>query len=213
MWRQTRYDRGMSKEGKGRRDSILDEATRLFAEHGYEGASMADLAERVGLRKASLFHHFASKEDLRTAVLDRLLNEVSTAIALATAADGSFEERLDALSSAVTKVLSEQPYAARLLVREAMEWAPDATNPTAVAVASVLEASERFIRAGQEAGVFQQVDPQQVMITSMGLHIMPFALAGVVERFTKLRPFEPEFLEVRGAAVRAHVRSLLLKKP
>jgi AcrR family transcriptional regulator len=202
----------MGKEGKGRRDSILDEATRLFAERGYEGASMADLAERVGLRKASLFHHFASKDELRTAVLDRLVHELSGAMAIGTSAEGSFEERLDAISMAVTKVLGEQPYAARLLVREGMEWGPDATNPTAQAIAVVLDAAAEFVRAGQAAGVFQDVDTPQVIISSMGMHIMPFALAGVVERFAKLRPFDPEFAAVRGAAVRAHVRSLLLKK-
>ena len=41
-----------------RKEVILEAATRLFAERGYEGASMADLAELVGLRKASLFHHY-----------------------------------------------------------------------------------------------------------------------------------------------------------
>ena len=59
-----------------RRDQILDEATRLFAERGYDGTSMSDLAASVGLRKASLFHHFASKEELKSAVLDRLVREV-----------------------------------------------------------------------------------------------------------------------------------------
>ena len=44
-----------------RREEILDQATQLFAERGYEGTSMADLAERVALRKASLFHHFGEQ--------------------------------------------------------------------------------------------------------------------------------------------------------
>jgi AcrR family transcriptional regulator len=201
----------MAKEGKGRRESILDEATRLFAERGYEGASMADLAERVGLRKASLFHHFASKEELRTAVLERLVREVTSALAIAVAAEGSFEERADTLSAGITDILGEQPYAARLLMREAMEWGPDATNPTALAIATVLEASVQFIRAGQQAGVFKEVDAAQVMITLAGMHMMPFAIAGVAERLTKLRPFEPEFAAARRAAVKAHVRSLLIK--
>lgn len=203
----------MPNEGKGRRDSILDEATRLFAERGYEGASMADLAERVGLRKASLFHHFASKEELRVAVLNRLVQEVGGAIALAAVTEGSFEERLDNLSNAITKVLGEQPFAARLLVREAMEWGPDTTSETAETIAGVLDGAKQFVRAGQEAGVFKQVDAPQVIISILSLHFMPFVIAGIVERFTELRPFEPECVAVRGAAVRLHVRSLLLVKP
>src|SRR5690348_9256684 len=85
-----------------RRDEILDEATRLFAERGYEGTSMADLAERVGLRKASLFHHFASKEVLYAAVLERLVAAVSGAIMKAAETPGSFVERVDGLSDAIT---------------------------------------------------------------------------------------------------------------
>src|SRR5215831_12665716 len=58
---------------KPRKEEILDAATRLFAERGYEGASMNDVAERVGMRKASLFYHFATKDALYEAVLDRLV--------------------------------------------------------------------------------------------------------------------------------------------
>ena len=62
---------GRSRKRKRlRKEEIVAEATRLFAERGYEGASMGDLAERVGLRKASLFHHFPSKDVLYATVLD-----------------------------------------------------------------------------------------------------------------------------------------------
>src|SRR5580704_5247543 len=103
---------------RSRREEILDEATQLFAERGYEGTSMADLAEKVGLRKASLFHHFASKEVLYAAVLARLIEEVGGVIAQGATLPGGFEERLDALGDAITVVLGEQPFAARLLIRE-----------------------------------------------------------------------------------------------
>src|ERR1700722_5940543 len=89
-----------------RREEILDEATRLFAERGYEGTSMADLAERVGLRKASLFHHFASKEQLRRAVLERLVQRITAKLASASQEmprddhDG-FAKHLDTLTDSV----------------------------------------------------------------------------------------------------------------
>ena len=47
-----------------RREELVATATRLFAERGYHGTSMADLAEALGVQKGSLYSHIASKEDL-----------------------------------------------------------------------------------------------------------------------------------------------------
>jgi AcrR family transcriptional regulator len=48
----------------GRRAAILATATEAFVSHGYAGTSMADLARAIGIQKASLYHHFPSKESL-----------------------------------------------------------------------------------------------------------------------------------------------------
>lgn len=50
---------------------ILDAAQHLIQAHGYHGVSYAAIAAAVGLRKASVFHHFATKEDLARAVVVR----------------------------------------------------------------------------------------------------------------------------------------------
>jgi TetR/AcrR family transcriptional regulator, cholesterol catabolism regulator len=47
-----------------RRSELTREAARLFAEKGYHGTSIGDLAEALGVQKASLYHHIASKSDL-----------------------------------------------------------------------------------------------------------------------------------------------------
>ena len=47
-----------------RREELTRIAARLFAEQGYQGTSLADLAEALGVQKPSLYHHIDAKEDL-----------------------------------------------------------------------------------------------------------------------------------------------------
>lgn len=49
---------------------IVDEARRLIMARGYNGFSYADIAATIGIRKASIHHHFAGKSDLARAVVD-----------------------------------------------------------------------------------------------------------------------------------------------
>ncbi|CAN5726921.1 hypothetical protein BH09MYX1_BH09MYX1_28820 [soil metagenome] len=193
-----------------RRDHILAAATRLFAERGYEGASMSDLAERVGLRKASLFHHLASKDKLREAVLERLVAGVGAAIAVAASAEGSFEVRLDTLTAALVRVLATHPYAARVILREGMEWTSVETGAIPVAVQSVLGAAVEFVAAGQREGAFRSGDPAHMIVSLIGLHFMPFVIGGVVERLGGIQPFAESYVEARVAAMTAQVRGLIL---
>ncbi len=203
----------MTPMHRPRREEILDEATRLFAERGYEGTSMADLAERVGLRKASLLHHFASKEVLYAAVLARLIEDVAAVIAKGASLPGGFAERLDALGDAITVLLGEQPFAARLLIREVMDWGPVVRDHLADKILFVLEAAESFIRAGQAEGAFVEGDSRQLIVTLVGIHFMPFGVGGIVKRFVGADPSDPAFVEPRRQAVLAQVRRMVLRNP
>jgi AcrR family transcriptional regulator len=62
--------RSGTPKGDGRKVEIVDAAISLFAEEGYRGASLAAIADTVGLTQPGLLHHFPSKEDLLLAVLD-----------------------------------------------------------------------------------------------------------------------------------------------
>lgn len=54
------------------RDRILDEAEQLFRTRGYNTVTMRDIANAVGIRQASLYYHFPSKEQLFVAVNERV---------------------------------------------------------------------------------------------------------------------------------------------
>ena len=206
---------------RNRKDAILNEATRLFAERGYEGTSMSDLAQEVGLRKASLFHHFASKEDLRRAVLERVAPRASSAlestIQSSNNGDGeAFGKRLDAFSDALIGMLAEQPYAARLLIREAMEWDPHLHDKgkgnLGEALADSLDVGQRVLTEAQHAGYCRGEDPKQLLPTLLAIHVLPFALGAVMERFTGCSPWREPFISERRQAVRDQVRALVLSQ-
>lgn len=60
-----------SDEDGDTRTRILDVGEKLLLERGYAGFSYQDIAEAVGIRKASIHHHFPAKEDLGAAIVER----------------------------------------------------------------------------------------------------------------------------------------------
>ncbi len=63
-------------EQRGRRDLIVEVAMRHFAEHGYRGARVEDVASEVGVAKGTVFLHFGSKEGLFLAAFERAVREL-----------------------------------------------------------------------------------------------------------------------------------------
>ncbi|ALE07475.1 TetR family transcriptional regulator [Arthrobacter sp. ERGS1:01] len=66
----TPQPRGRYAKGVERREQIIQTATDVFATEGFEGTALKRVAETVGVREATLFHYFGSKQELLTAVLE-----------------------------------------------------------------------------------------------------------------------------------------------
>jgi AcrR family transcriptional regulator len=69
------------------RQRILEVAVDLFIERGYAGTSVRDISQRIGMTKGSLYYHFASKEDLLTALVEPIISELDHFIADASGRD------------------------------------------------------------------------------------------------------------------------------
>jgi AcrR family transcriptional regulator len=68
------------EQGRVTRERLLDAATRLFAERGYEGTSIEAVLEEAGASRGALYHHFTNKEDLFEAVLEATETDIEAAI-------------------------------------------------------------------------------------------------------------------------------------
>ena len=55
------WSRNMENKEKNTKEKILEEALKLFAQSGYMGTSMNDIASRLGVTKAALYKHYKSK--------------------------------------------------------------------------------------------------------------------------------------------------------
>lgn len=70
-----RSERGAYAKTPRKREQILDAAMVVFGRRGNRGASLREIAERVGMSQAGLLHHFGSKNQLLLAVLERFDQE------------------------------------------------------------------------------------------------------------------------------------------
>ncbi len=77
----------------GARRLILDHAARLLRSNGYHQTSLREIAEAVGIRKASLYHHFRSKEEIVEAVVNDGVGFVHQAVRAALEAAGEADPR------------------------------------------------------------------------------------------------------------------------
>jgi AcrR family transcriptional regulator len=72
-------------QGRATRDQLIEVATGLFAEHGYEGTSIEAVLAAAGVSRGALYHHFAGKEALFRAVVsavnERSMAQLTEAIA------------------------------------------------------------------------------------------------------------------------------------
>ncbi|MDT8408806.1 MAG: TetR/AcrR family transcriptional regulator [Wenzhouxiangellaceae bacterium] len=88
-----------------RRERLIQAAARLFNDHGYERSSVRQLAESVGILSGSVFHHFASKEDILLAVMTTTIETMTERLRAVTAASRDIPERLTGLIRAELELL------------------------------------------------------------------------------------------------------------
>lgn len=83
--------------GAARREQIVTAAARIFAEQGYAAVGMREIADAVGIRGASLYHHFAAKEEILYAICLTVTEEPNTLNLPLLDAAGTPSQRLAAL--------------------------------------------------------------------------------------------------------------------
>lgn len=113
--------RGEHSEGACR---ILSAAEGLFAEHGFDAVSMSMIAQRAGISKANIYHHFKTKSDLYLAVLVQACRASGGLLDTLTPSQGGLRRDLEGFAGAhLQKLLANESFS-RLILRELLEDGP-----------------------------------------------------------------------------------------
>jgi AcrR family transcriptional regulator len=110
-------------DGELSRERILDAATEIAAERGYEGTSIGAVSAKCGLPASSIYWHFKDKDDLIAAVIERSFGTWMTAWQIPN--DGTAEERFTGVAIQTAKALLDSPDFIRLGLMLALERRPE----------------------------------------------------------------------------------------
>lgn len=154
-----------------RRSVVFDAAAQVFATRGFHGASTQDVADVLGVRQASLYYYFRSKEEALWQVCARGANlALERARAACAPSTATSREKLVALIHAHFAVLAEAGDCMRVFLREAQHLTPRRRQAMARITLQIEECFENVIREGVRHGSFSPAhDPHLAMRAILGM--------------------------------------------
>ncbi|MCG5215023.1 TetR/AcrR family transcriptional regulator [Streptosporangium sp. KLBMP 9127] len=130
----------MTRAGQGdTRSRIIDTARELFTAQTYRAASMRDIAERVGITKPSLYHHFRSKSEILASLVGPPIDELEAAVQAA-AARPTLDEVREHLIGGCLDVMLAHRETMILLLRDASIYGEETTETMSRVLALVDQA-------------------------------------------------------------------------
>jgi TetR/AcrR family fatty acid metabolism transcriptional regulator len=163
-----------------KRRAILHAAVKVFAEKGYQGCRIADVARQAGVAYGLVYHYFRSKEELLESVFAEQWTIFDRSIRAIVDGPGAASEQLASICRFAVDVLRTAPAAVRVLLLEV------ARTPDALRAGSTRETFETTIglvagvvRRGQQAGELRAgIDP--VVAAACLLGTLELSLTGML---------------------------------
>lgn len=197
-------------DGASTKDRIVDAALASFGGRGFEATSLDALAASIGVTKQTILYHFASKEALLTAVLDRSAVELAEALESALVRAGQGWSRVEAIVRSVFRLAARRPELLEF-VREVSRLGPPAATRLTAALDPLVARATSFLEAEMEAGTMRRQEPRLLLLAAYSTVI------GVATEVEVLRAlgYEPTLRSLvrRRSELLEFLRSALVAAP
>jgi AcrR family transcriptional regulator len=151
------------------REGIIEAAARIFSEKGYHATSMQDIADAVHLQKASLYHHFDSKQEILADILDYALDLINTRLEAVLSQTLSPEEKLHQAMVSYFETIAEYRNLSGVLLLELRSLEPELKMQLKSRREKFESLWKDVIIEGKEQGKFTNVDPSLMVKAILGV--------------------------------------------
>jgi len=157
---------------------ILNCATSLFAQHGYDGTIMDDLAEKCGVNKASIYYHHKDKATLYENALTALFSPIADDVLAAVAAEAGPVNKLKAHIRTFAFANADNPDFAAILMREMASGGVNMPVRAREQMQRVFFRLKDTLAEGEAEKIFKSSDPL----------IIHFMIVGTINLFVASAP-------------------------
>jgi AcrR family transcriptional regulator len=172
---------GKRMPSRERREQILQTAVELFAKRGFAEVTTREIAGAANINEATIYKHFASKEELFDAVVSYFGNQVvERTKAVEIQLDEDLRSNLTTIASNVIRYVREDPKIMRLMLYSALQEHSFAEDMFRQSLNVIFQKTETLIRSNQEEGkVRKDIDPYYAALSFIGV-LVYFNLARTV---------------------------------
>ncbi len=154
-------------------DKILEVALECFAEYGYDGTRIRQIAQRAGVTEGALYRHYSSKEAVAQSLFKYHLSKFSSALQNAAGLSVSVEEQLRAMIKIGLQTYRENPAAFNFVLLRPPGFKPDLPAGFTYPV----EVVETVMKKGQDTGVIRQGQPNLLAAIFLGCLLRPIIVS------------------------------------
>lgn len=150
------------------RETILDAALEVFAQHGFRGATLDMIAVQAGLSKPNLLYYFPSKEAIHVTLLSQLMDTWLDPLRDLDA-DGDPIAELRAYVRRKLELSRDYPRQSRLFANEIVQGAPRMQTALATDLKALVDEKSAIIAGWSKAGRIADVDPHHLIFSIWAL--------------------------------------------
>jgi TetR/AcrR family transcriptional regulator len=172
------------------RARILTAAAAVFADIGFAGARVDEIAARAGVNKAMLYYHVGDKDKLYTTVLTDTVDRVPPMLSAAIANVDTPAEKLQCVLDTLASLPRSNPHFVPIMLREIASGGATLPDEMLVRMAGIFRVVADVLAEGVRAKAFRATDPLLTHVTLIGSMIFLIASQPIRERLSKVAGIE-----------------------